>query len=710
MMTPSVKRMPGSKLEVNIGQIARQAKGSAWLSYGNNVILSTVSVAKKESDGGLPPFFPLMVECRERVAAVGKFPGGFMKREGKLTDSEVLLSRIVDRSIRPLFPAFFMEEVQVMVSLLSFDGEFPLEVLAVLSTSLSLMLSQIPFDAPIGAVLCAKEKGGTWKINPSASFVAGAADTALIVGSKSGICMVEANCDFASNEEMNFLVGEEVLAEMYRQIDWQESIAKELGLQPGHEHVAAKENFASLEASVYEKIKEVLPQDYKSNFFSESKGDVSDKISALKKFIIEKIKEANPDVFHKDILNHFVSEFLKRAVPNTVVEENKRFDLRTFEKIRNITSSVGLLPMAHGSSLFTRGETQALSTLVLGTGSDAQKVEPLLGETIDKAFMLHYNFPPYATGEVKPLRGVGRREIGHGCLAEKSFSTVIPSNKDFPYTIKSIVDILESNGSSSMATVCATTLSLMDAGVPIKKMISGIAMGLFKGDSKSVILSDITGMEDAYGYMDFKVVGDEHGITAIQIDVKGTDGLTPEIFRNVLVQAQEGRAHILSKMRECMTAPRATLKESAPRCFTMKVPTSKIGMIVGPGGKNIKQIVAETGTQIDIADDGTVSIFASSGFAAKKAEGWIRVLIGDVKNGCFYQGKVSRIVPDLGMFVALVPGKDGLIHISSIDKKKRDNLENLYKAGDPIDVVVVGMEGDSKIRIVAPELESNENN
>ena len=703
---PKVFKLPGSALEVNIGQFARQADGAVWLSYGNNVILATVVVAPAK-DSEFLGFFPLTVEYRERLSSVGKIPGGFIKREGRLSDAEVLLSRLIDRSIRPLFPKFFLNEVQVIVNLHSYDGEVPLETLGVLATSLAINTSGIPFEGPIGAVICARKGKNAWVVNPDAEFLKSADDQVLAVGTAAAICMVEADCNFISNAELIELLNNIALPEIQKLVAWQKEICADYDEGKRRDYQADEFNKQVCDEWI-NKIQNALPSNHKDYLFAPTKHELDEKFAFLKKVIQDalalEISDAKLSKAHFDLL---LEMFLKKFVPQVVLKENQRFDFRGFSQIRDISCVVDLLPKAHGSAVFTRGQTQALAAVTLGAANDAQKVETLLYGVQDKNFMLHYNFPPFATGEVKPLRSVGRREIGHGYLAEKSFRNVLPEASTFPYTIRSLIDILESNGSSSMATVCATTLALMDAGVPVKKMVSGIAMGLLADEDGNVaILSDISGSEDAYGCMDLKVVGDEQGIVAIQIDVK-IEGISAELLAKALTQAQEGRTHILQEMKKCLQAPRAQLKDGAPRCTTIKIASSKIGMVIGPAGKNIKQITADTGTQIDIAEDGTTTIFSTDVASAKKAEGWIRALTGEIRNGSVFQGKVSKVA-DFGIFVTLVPGKDGLIHVSSVDRRKRDKLATLYKTGDPLDVVVISTDNEGRIKLVAPELEGHD--
>lgn len=703
---PKVFKMPGYNFEADLGRFARQADGSVWLRAGNNVILATV-VASKSKPSGSQGFFPLTVEYRERMASVGKIPGGFIKREGRLSDSEVLSSRIVDRSIRPLFPKFFLQETQVMLSLLSYDGKVPQRVLGVLAASIALTTSKLPFGGPVGAVVCARQDKGEWKVNPSIEFLKGAQDQVLVVGTEVGICMVEAECDFVSDDELIDLVQGLAFTEIKKQVAWQREIGAEYSEKMTGYEVDGLNADAVKEWS--KKIESSLPENHKELFFADDKVTLDDNMKLIRTTIKEKLEQDIVDAgLGEAAVDLLIDTFLKKFVPNVLLSEGKRFDFRKFDQIRQIEGIVDLLPQAHGSAVFTRGQTQALATLTLGASGDSQRVETLFDGVIDKRFMLHYNFPPYSTGEVKMLRGVGRREIGHGYLAEKSFTNVLPDFKKFPYAIRSLVDVLESNGSSSMATVCATMLAFMDAGVPTKRIVAGIAMGLLqdaKGDF--AVISDITGTEDAYGLMDLKLVGDESGISAIQIDVKSDTGLSSETFKNALKQSRVGIKHILGEMKKCLAAPRVQLKDNAPRCFTMKVDSSKLGLIIGPGGKNIKLITAETNTQVDLDDDGTVSIFASDGSSAKAAENWIKALIGDIRTGSAFQGKVSKIA-DFGIFVSLVPGKDGLIHVSTIDRSKKNRLEELYKPGDSIGVVVTAVDGDGRVKLVAPELEASD--
>lgn len=695
--------LPGYNLELSVGEFARQASGSAWLKCGDNVVLATTTVGESLENLG---FFPLSVEFRKRFSAVGKIPGGYIKREGKLSDAEVLISRIIDRSLRPLFSKSFLNDTQVIVNLLSYDGSIPLEVFGILSASISTLLSGAPVFGPVGAVVYSRKKDGQWQKNPDYAFVKDSSDQVLIVGTENGICMVEASCDFISEEELLKLV-ESAEVEIKTLIDWQKKIAQDLNITVDQKLLDKEKKIDQLVAKVSDSIKSI--ENWESFLLADDKSSISDNM--------KKIKEQVKLKFAKDLESEEISEAdfgtcyeiaSKKVFPTAVFKNGKRFDGRDFDQVRSIDCKIDLLPKSHGSAVFTRGQTQALSTTTLGSLSDVQKVDTIMQGTLEKSFLLHYNFPPYSTGEVRPLRGVGRREIGHGYLAEKSFKYALPLQKDFPYTIRSLVDVLESNGSSSMATVCATTLALLDAGVPLKKNVTGVAMGLLVDENKNfMILSDLTGTEDAFGIMDLKVTGDQN-VTAIQMDIKSDEGLPKDIIVKALVQAKNARVHILNEMNKAISSPRKELKEFAPRVACIKINPKKIGSIIGPGGKNIKAITAETGSQISVEDDGRVMIYSSDALSARRAEKWVRALSGEIKVGSSYSGKVAK-VSEFGIFVSIIPGKDGLVKKSSIDPIKWSKINDHCKQNDSIDVVVVSVENDGdRISLVSPELESSE--
>jgi polyribonucleotide nucleotidyltransferase len=689
--------LPEMGLEVEIGKFARQADGAVWIKAGNNIVLATAVATKdaKEFVG----FFPLTVEYRERPSAAGKIPGGYVKREGKLSDAEVLSSRNIDRPIRPLFPPYYFNEVQILCTVFSSDGKYPAGILSILGASLALTVSPIPFLGPIGAVQASKVNG-KWKFNAAHEEIEAVDSDITIAGTHYGICMVEGNCnEVAEAELIDLLFDAHELIK--KQIAWQLEIQKELNIQ--------KEPVANLYDwdSWKETIKQALPKNFVETFFHASKKTRSDAINNLQEELHSKYAQDITDGKISAAALDFLFELLiKENLADVVARKKTRFDLRDFGQVRPIFCEVGLLPCTHGSAVFQRGETQALASLTLGTTQDAQKVETLLGGTQERSFMLHYNFPPFATGEVKPIRGAGRREIGHGYLAETSFLNVTPKQEDFPYTIRSVADILESNGSSSMATVCATTLALMDAGVPIKSMIGGVAMGLLRDSSSNYyILTDIIGDEDAFGLMDFKVTGTDTGIMAFQLDIKDKVGLPREIFAKALEQAKQARLHILKEMRKVLAEPRKQLSANAPRVLYFKVPTDKIGTIIGPAGKIIKEIIAKTLTQIDISDDGGVKIYSKESKQAMEAEAWIKILAGDIEIGSKFNGIIRRIA-EFGIFVELVPGKEGLVHVSTIARSKQRDFERKHKIGDTIAVRVTAYDKETdRIRLIAPELE-----
>lgn len=688
--------LPELGLAVEVGKLARQADGAVWIKAGDNVVLVTVVASKNDKE--YLGFFPLTVEYRERFAAAGKIPGGFVKREGKLSDNEVLTSRLIDRPIRPLFPQEYFSEVQLLCTVYSSDGKFPVNVLALIGASLSLTISEIPFLGPIGGVHACKVNG-QWKFNASYDETSKADSDIMIAGTQAGICMVEGHCDNIPESELLDLLFS-AHEQIKKQIQWQLDIQKELNVKKAP--LSDKVDWAGWR----NKIKSKLPSDYLKPLFSSSKKESYAAFEALEDAVLENFAtEIEAKEVTESIILGILDSILKDELPQEIVKRGSRLDGRALDQVRNITSEVSLLPCSHGSSLFLRGETQALASITLGTGQDAQKTETLLGGLGERSFMLHYNFPPFATGEVKPIRGAGRREIGHGYLAESSFLNVLPKQEEFPYTIRSVVDILESNGSSSMATVCSTSLALMDAGVPLKSPISGVAMGALRdADGNLQVLTDITGKEDAFGLMDFKVTGTASGIMAFQLDIKDKVGLPRQMMEKALEQARIARIHILGEMAKTLTKSKP-LSVLAPRVIAFKVPQDRIGAIIGPSGKIIKEIIAKTGTQIDISDDGTVKIYSKDSEAASRTESWIRIIAGDVKVGSKFTGIIKRVA-DFGVFVELVPGKEGLIHISTINRQKQNDLFKICRVNEPLNVIVSAYDSDTdRIRLVSPELE-----
>lgn len=690
-------KLPSMGLEVEIGKLARQADGSALIRHGDNMVLSTVVAAKEQRD--FMGFFPLTVEYRERPSAAGRIPGGFFKREGKLSDAEVLSCRLIDRPIRPLFPQYYFNEVQLISSVYSSNGDFPANILGLLGSSIALTISNIPFMGPVGAVQISRVEG-EWKFNVSYEDSLKSDASIIVAGTKDGICMIEGNCDGVSEEKLTELVFK-AFDLIIEQVEWQLEIQKAVGA----EKVMPESKINWDEWKV--KVANALPKDFAEAFYGDAKSERSVAIETMKhnlaKHFAEDIAAGNVNA---SALSFLFELLVKDAVPEILAAKKVRFDGRSFETVRPIVSEVQILPCTHGSSMFQRGETQALASLTLGTGQDAQKIESINGGLEEQSFMLHYNFPPFSVGEVRPMRGVGRREIGHGHLAQSSFKYVLPTQEQFPYTIRAVVDILESNGSSSMATVCSTTLALMDGGVPIKSMVSGVAMGLMKDASGQYhILTDIAGLEDAYGLMDLKVTGSENGVFALQMDIKDKGGLTPELLDRAFKQAKDGRLHILAEMRKTMTEPRKATAASAPQVTFLRVPVDKIGMIIGPSGRNIKEIIAKTSAQIDIEDDGTVKIYAKNQQSAQDAANIIKTMVGDVEVGTEYDGIIRRYT-DFGIFVEIVPGRDGLIHVSAIAKEFQNDIQTTHPVGSTLKVRVVSYEAETgRIRLTAPELE-----
>ena len=688
---------PELGLEVELNKYARQANGAAWLKAGKNVILCTAVAGNEPKE--FMGFFPLTVEYRERTSAAGKVPGGFFKREGKLSDEEVLNSRLIDRPIRPLFPQEYFNEVQIISTVHSSDGTFPNSVLGILGSSIALTISDIPFLGPIGAVQIGKIDG-KWEFNLTHTDQETSTADIIVAGTQAGICMVEGNCNNATEEELIELLlkAHEIIR---KQIDWQLALQKEVGKPK----VALKKTYNF--DHWLEQIAKHVSYDDVDAFFGKAKKIRSEALAALQEKVVKNFAaDIAAATIPTSVLNYLFNLQIKKIIPDVIAKRQIRIDGRRLDEVRPIMCEVGVLPCAHGSAVFQRGETQALASITLGSGQDAQKIESLHGGLQEKRFMLHYNFPPFSTGEAKPMRAVGRREIGHGYLAETSFLAVLPSIESFPYTIRSVVDVLESNGSSSMATVCSTTLAFMEAGIPIKQMVSGIAMGLFF-DSKGQhhVLTDILGEEDALGLMDFKVTGTDDGIMAFQLDIKDKVGLSRELLAKALGQARVARLHILGEMRKVMTEPKKELSLLAPRIFSLKISQDKIGAIIGPGGSIIKEIVATTGTQIEIEDDGTVLIFAKNAESAKMAEEWVRRLAKEVEIGVTYEGVVRRLT-DFGVFVEVIPGKDGLVHISTIARHRQQTLNQDLRLNDRLMVKVIAIDPDTgKVRLIAPELE-----
>ncbi|MBN1549090.1 polyribonucleotide nucleotidyltransferase [Candidatus Babeliales bacterium] len=663
-------------LEVEIGKFANQADGAAWVKQGGTVVLATATSAKAQE---FPGFLPLTVDYREYFSSAGKIPGGYFKREGKFTDKEVLTGRLIDRAIRPLFPEDYFNSVQVLNTVYSADKENPPTVLAFLATSIALTISKIPLLEPVGLVEMARVDG-KWVQRPTYDQSLIADSKILIAGTKDGLCMVEGNMHEISESDLVdlFFEAHEVIQ---KQISWQEEIRKAVGVEKEQAENGFDWNVWTKKAQDF-----ITPARAHGAFIAD-KIERGEYISQLKdEFLIEHKVAVEGAEISKKVLENVFEKALSKALTDAMFEKKQRLDGRDFEAVRKISVEVGLLPATHGSALFTRGRTQALVTATLGSGQDEQRVEELMGDTVERNFMLHYNFPPFSVGEVRPQRGPGRREIGHGFLAASALKAVLPSEEEFPYTIRLVADMLESDGSTSMATTCGSTMALMHAGVPIRAMVSGIAMGLLrspKGDFQA--LTDIAGIEDAFGLMDFKVTGTDAGITAIQMDIKYKGGLPREVFERALAQAKRGREHILGEMRKVMTKPNPELSDMVPKVVSFKIPTDKIGAVIGKGGSVIRDIIEKTSCSVDIEDDGTVKIFGQPGLKLDQAVSWVKILGGIIEVGRHYPGIIKRFA-DFGIFVELAPGQDGLVHISTIPRHKQ---QDIFKTLQPEDAVTV---------------------
>lgn len=678
----------GKKLIIETGEIARQSDGSVIIKYGDTILLAT-AVAEKKTKEDID-FFPLTIDYQEKTFAAGKIPGGYFKREGKPTEKEVLTSRLIDRPIRPLFPKGFYSETQGIVSVLSYGEENVSDILGIIGMSAALMISDIPFNGPVGAVRVGLLDGNL-VLNPDLSEAERLDLNIVVAGTDDAVVMVEGGASEVS---------EAILLEA---IDFAHSeIRRIIPIQRELREMVGKEKRPLVE----KKIDEAMRDEIKNFVIDKMKEYIripgkQRRQEALDMLLDETHRHFNAE--EKGIVR-FVNETFfdieKKLVRDMIVKDRIRADGRRPEEIRHISSMVGILPRAHGSALFVRGETQALVAVTLGTAEDEQKIETLEGETY-KNFMLHYNFPPFSVGEVKPLRSPGRREIGHGALAERALKPVIPPKEVFPYTIRVVSDILESNGSSSMATVCGATLALMDAGVPIKAPVAGIAMGMIQEEGETVILTDILGLEDHLGDMDFKVTGTSEGITAFQMDLK-TGGIDRETMQKALEQARQGRLYILEKIKESLPAPRERLAPHAPRIYTMQIKQDKIRDVIGTGGKVIRGIIEQTGVKIDISDSGLINIAATDESSAMKAMEIINGIVAEAEVGKIYLGKVKRIV-DFGAFVEILPGTEGLLHISQIAEKRIAKVTDELKEGDEILVKVIEIDKQGKIRLSRKE-------
>ena len=684
----------GRTLTAEIGKVAKQANGSVMVRYGDTVVLVTATVSKEPRQG--IDFFPLLVDYEERLYSVGKIPGGFIKREGRPSEKAILSMRLTDRAIRPLFPYGFRNDVQVVATVMSVDQDCSPDVTAMIGASIALSISDIPFSGPIAGLIVGRING-EFVVNPTLEQ-AGQSEMHLVVaGTRDAVMMVEAGAKEVPEEIMleGIVFGHRVIQDV---IKFQDEIIGQLG-RPKLE-IPIYQIDPELERLVRGHISERVAAEVRNP----DKLARQDAIDQLEREAGEHFLEAYPER-GKDVKEIFHS-VLKETVRQMILEEQERPDGRKLDEIRPITCEAGILPRAHGSGLFTRGHTQALTVATLGAVSDEQILDGI-GVEESKRYMHQYNFPPYSVGETRPMRGPGRREIGHGALAERALLYVLPKEEAFPYTIRLVSEILESNGSSSMASVCGSTLALMDAGVPISSPVAGIAMGLVTGADKFAVLSDIQGIEDALGDMDFKVAGTAKGVTALQMDIK-VKGVSAEVLKKALEQAREGRMFIMSKILETLPGPRPELSKYAPRIITITIDSEKIRDVIGPGGKTIRKIIEDTGVQIDIEDDGRAFIAAVDAEAGQKALHIIECLTQDVEVGKIYMGKVTRLM-DFGAFVEIIPGvlglpgKEGLVHISQLDERRVGRVRDVLKEGDEIIVKVTEIDRQGRVNLSRKE-------
>lgn len=674
----------GKTFSLEAGRFARQANGAVMVSFGDTKVLA-VAVAADEAVVG-QDFLPLSVEYREKYSAVGRIPGGFIKREGKPTEKEILSARLIDRPIRPLFPKGYMNETQVIVQVYSSDQEHDPDVIGAVGASAALAISDIPFEGPIGEVrVCLI--GDQFIINPTYKEIEDSQLEIVVAGTEDSILMVEGEAQEVSEETMLKAIkfGHEHIIQL---VALQKELVAEIGKAkksvvtfPEEEEIVK-----AVHELCFDKINQIIHT-------PSTKEERRDSLKQISLETIEALKEKYPE--RELLIKGAIHDLERELMRKMILEENVRLDGRGPKDIRPIHCEVGLLPRTHGSALFTRGETQSLTTLTLGTKLDEQMVEGLLPEETTKKFMLHYNFPAFSVGEIGRYTGPGRREIGHGNLAERSLKNLLPKDEEFPYTIRVVSDILESNGSSSMATVCAGSLALMDGGVPLKKPVAGIAMGLILENNQYKILSDILGDEDHLGDMDFKVAGTEDGITGFQMDIK-VKGISYEIMAEALLQAKEGRMFILSKMNETLSAPRSQISKYAPHLVQIKIPIDKIGAVIGPSGKIIQSIQRDTKTEIAIEEDGTVNIASANEDGIEDAIARIRLLTEPPQIGKVYKANVKKIV-DFGAFVEIAPGVEGLLHISQIDHKKVNKVEDYFKVGEKVEVKLIKIEDNGRL-------------
>ena len=675
----------GKTLKLETGRVARQADGAVLATLGETVVLCAVTAAKSVKPG--QDFFPLTVHYQEKFSAAGRIPGGFFKRERGATEKETLTSRLIDRPIRPLFPDGFYNEVLVIAQVLSYDGENEPDILAMIAASAALTLSGVPFMGPVGAARVAFSNEGEYILNPTQAQIAEGRLDLVVAGTREAVMMVESEAKELSEEEM---LGAVMFAHKSMQpvIEAIIRLAEQAAKEPWE--LASKGDKAAIKAQ----LKDLIGADVEAAYRLTSKSDRSAALNAAREKAAEAFAEADPQ--DQLVAMKLVKSLEADVVRGAILKEGRRIDGRDTKTVRPIEISTGFLPRTHGSALFTRGETQAIVTTTLGTKEAEQMIDGLEGLSYQR-FMLHYNFPPYSVGEVGRFGAPGRREVGHGKLAWRAIHPMLPSVEEFPYTIRVLSDITESNGSSSMATVCGGSLALMDAGVPLKRPVAGIAMGLILEGEDFAVISDILGDEDHLGDMDFKVAGTSEGVTSLQMDIK-VAGITEEIMRTALSQAKDGRAHILGEMAKALGESRHELSAHAPRIETMSIPKDKIREVIGTGGKVIREIVAETGAKVDIDDDGTIKIASSDLKQIEAARDWIRSIVAEPEVGTIYTGKVASIV-DFGAFVTFMPGKDGLVHVSEIKNERVENVRDILSEGQEVKVKLLEIDPRGKVRL-----------
>ena len=676
--------LSGKKFSIETGRVARQAHGSCWVRLNDTIIMATVvgaKEAKEEAD-----FFPLSVDYREKAYAAGKIPGGYFKREGRPSENEILISRLIDRAIRPLFADEYLNEVQVMVSALSADKENDPDVHGITGASMALLLSDIPWAGPVAGVRVGRVRG-QFIANPTHAEIEQSDMDVVMAASEDSIMMVEGEAQEISETDMVAALhfGHDVARQL---IGLQKAVAAEMA-KPKREITPV-----ALPAGLEARVNTMATEKLRQLFQEPEKQKRNDGLKLLRDTTIAELQTEFPE--SEVAIKELFYKIEKQLMRDMIITANRRLDGRRPEDIRDITCEIAVLPRVHGSSLFTRGQTQSLGVVTLGTKVDEQKMDELEGEYY-KSYLLHYNFPPFSVGEIKPFRGPGRREIGHGNLAERALKAVMPNESVFPYTVRVVSEIFESNGSSSMATVCSGSLALMDAGVPIKDAVAGIAMGLIKERDKTVVLTDILGDEDHLGDMDFKVAGTMKGVTAFQMDIK-IEGLSQALMAEALERARVARLHILNIMNGALAKPRPEISQYAPRIVSIKIPVDSIGLVIGPGGKSIRDIIERTGATIDIADDGTVTLASVDPNSVSMAKDIIEGMVAEPEVGKIYKGTVKGI-KEFGAFIEIMPGREGLLHISEIEHRRLNRVEEVLKMGDQVEVKLLEIADGGKLKL-----------